>query len=434
VSSQAPEVRSSEAESAASELARNLPRNFAALLAHGLLGQTGFRLVNAPTFLPHFASELAGNASGGTILRAVQSLGQFVSPIVAVSMVEHRPFVKRMNIVYGTAMRLQILLLALVALFVPDASLALWLVWLCVGLFGLAQGLQGVAFQVLMAKVIPIERRGRLLGLRDLASGLALIGVAAVGGFLVERFGFSTGNGYTFLLAFGLTSFGLGALARVREPAGRELRTQTSLRERVRELPALLRAEPDFRRFLSARLLASASRGVLPLYIVWIGRELGMTGARLGTFTVIFSIAQSGSTLAWGWLGDRGGYKRIFQLSNLFGLAGTALLLVSTNVWLAGLTYALVGAGLGGFMLAGSNLVLEFGSERERAMRIATHNASTELVGMLGFLGAGWLADGVSFRAAFLVSIALQALAIVRVWGMSDPRGRRLRAADPTRR
>jgi MFS family permease len=88
-------------------------------------------------------------------------------------------------------------------------------------------------------------------------------------------------------------------------------------------------------------------------------------------------------------------------------------------------TYALVGAGVGGFILAGSNLVLEFGTERERAMRIATHNASTELAGMVGFLTAGLLADGVSFRSAFLVSIALQALAIARVGGMSDPRARR---------
>jgi MFS family permease len=404
------------------EVERNLPGNFAALLAHGLLGQTGFRLVNAPTFLPHFASQLAGNASGGTVMRAVQSLGQFLSPLAAVSVVEHRSHAKRVGVVFGSAMRVQILFLALVALFVPRPRVALWLVWLFVGLFGLAQGLQGVAFQVVMAKVIPIERRGRLLGLRDLTSGVVLIGVAAIGGYLIERFGFFAGNGYTFLLAFGLTSLGLGAFARVREPAGRELRDPMPLRKRVRELPALLRAEPDFRRFLSARLFASAARGVLPLYIVWIGREFGMTGARLGTFTIVFSIAQSGSTLGWGWLGDRSGYKRVFQLSNVFGLAGTSLLLVSSSVWMASFTYALVGAGLGGFMLAGSNLVLEFGTERERAMRIAAHNASTELVGMLGFLAAGLLADSVSFRSAFLASIVLQALAILRVRAMHDPR------------
>ena len=244
------------------DVERDLPRNFAALLVHGLLGQTGFRLVNAPTFLPHFASELAGAASGGTVMRAVQSLGQFLSPLLAVPVVEHRPHAKRLGVVFGSAMRIQILLLAGVALLVRDPAVALWLVWLLMGFFGLALGLQGVAFQVVMAKVIPIQRQGRLLGLRDVASGAVLIGVAAVGGALIERFGFAAGNGYTFLLAFALTSLGLGAFASVREPAGRDLRGRTPLAERLREVPALLRAEPDFRRFLSARLFASAARGV----------------------------------------------------------------------------------------------------------------------------------------------------------------------------
>jgi MFS family permease len=411
--------------SAEEDVERDLPRNFSAMLVHGLLGQTGFRLLNAPTFLPHFASELAGAASGGTVMRAVQSLGQFLSPLFAVSVVEHRPHAKQLGVVFGSAMRIQILLLAGVALFVPDRAVALWLVWLLMGLFGLALGLQGVAFQVVMAKVIPIERRGRLLGLRDVASGAMLIAVAAVGGALIERYGFAAGNGYTFLLAFGLTSLGLGAFAAVREPAGRELRGRTPLAQRLRELPVLLRAEPDFRRFLSARLFASAARGVLPLYIVWLGREFGMSGARLGAWTVIFALAQSGSTLGWGWLGDRAGYKPVFQLSSLCGLAGTGLLLVVSTPALAALTYALVGASLGGFVLAGSNLVLEFGTERERAMRIATHNASTELVGMLGYLGAGLLADGVSFRAAFVASMALHLLAILRAHGMRDPRRER---------
>ena len=419
--------RAAAAEPGAAEVdvERDLPRNFAALLVHGLLGQTGFRLLNAPTFLPHFASELAGAASGGTVMRAVQSLGQFLSPLLAVPIVEHRPYAKRLGVVFGSAMRLQVLLLGLVALLVPDRTLALWLVWLLMGLFGLALGLQGVAFQVVMAKVIPIERRGRLLGLRDVASGAMLIGVAAVGGALIERFGFAAGNGYTFLLAFALTSLGLGAFASVREPAGRDLREPTPLAARLRELPALLRAEPDFRYFLSARLFASAARGVLPLYVVWLAREFGMSGARLGAWTVLFALAQSGSTLGWGWLGDRAGYKPVFQLSSLCGLAGTALLLVVSTPALAALTYALVGASLGGFMLSGSNLVLEFGTERDRAMRIATHNAATELIGMFGYLGAGLLADGVSFRAAFLATLALHALAILRAHGMRDPRPER---------
>jgi MFS family permease len=418
------EAEASEAFGTSAAADRDLPRNFSALLAHGLLGQTGFRLINAPTFLPHFASELAGAASGGTVMRALQSLGQFLSPLVAVAIVEHRPYAKRLGVVFGSAIRIQLLFLGLIALFVPPGSLALALVWLCVAMFGFAQGMQGVAFQVVMAKVIPLSRRGRLLGLRDLASGIVLIGVSAVGGLLLDRYGFARGNGFTFLLAFGLTSLGLGAFASVREPPGRELRSRSALRERMRDVPALLRAEPDFRRFLAARALGSLARGVLPLYVVWIGARYGISGARLGLLTIVFSLAQSASALGWGLLGDRVGYRRVLQGALLAWALGTGLLLLAPAIETAYVTYALVGAGLGGFMLSGQNLVLEFGSERDRALRIATHNSSTELVGAVGFLAAGALADLVGLESAFGASLALQAAAVVAIARMRDPRRR----------
>ncbi len=413
-----------DAAAAAQDVERNLPFNFSALLAHGVFGQTGFRLINAPTFLPHFVAELSGNASGAAVMRAVQSLGQFLSPLLAASLVEHRPYAKRLGVIFGSAMRLQLLLLGLIALFIPSGELALWLVWICIGLFGLALGMQGVAFQVVMAKVIPLDRRGRLLGLRDVTSGVVLIGVSAVGGFLLNGFGFQTGHGLTFLLAFALTSLGLGAFASVREPAGRDLRERSSLGRRVRELPALLRTDPDFGRFLGARVLASAGRGALPLYVVWFGQQFGITGTQLGALTILFSLSQSGGTLVWGHLGDRTGYKSVFLLSTVAWISGTGLLLVSPTLVAAYVTYGLVGAGLGGFMIAGQNLVLEFGSERDRAMRIAAHNTGTELVGMLGFLGAGLLADAVSLEAAFAASMGLQVLTIVRLLGMREPRQR----------
>jgi hypothetical protein len=66
---------------------RNRRFNFATLVAHGFLGQTGFRLVQAPTFLPHFVEVLAGNATAVGILRAVQSFGMFLSPIVSARIV-----------------------------------------------------------------------------------------------------------------------------------------------------------------------------------------------------------------------------------------------------------------------------------------------------------------------------------------------------------
>ena len=87
----------------------NLPRNYAAHLLHGLLGQTGFRLINAPTFIPAYLHLLSGSDVAVGIARGLQSLGMFLSPILGATLIEHRRRVLPVGFVVGGLMRLQVL-------------------------------------------------------------------------------------------------------------------------------------------------------------------------------------------------------------------------------------------------------------------------------------------------------------------------------------
>ena len=415
-SSSTPAVPNSRAE----EIDRNLPFNFSVLLLHGLLGQTGFRLIQAPTFLPTFVSTLAGNNRAAGFVRAVQSLGQFLSPLLSARTIEHRPKVKGLALIYGGVMRLQLLLLTLIALFVPRES-ALALVWIVMGIFGLALGMQGVAFQFIISKAIPPARRGRLLGLRNAAAGVTILFVSALGGYFIDRYGFPEGYGYTFLTGFVLTSLGLVAFGMVREPEAEELRASTPVLARIRDIRPLLRAEPQFGRFLGARLLGAAGRGALPFYILFVGGRMEISGILLGKLTMAFVVSQSLSALGWGLLADRTGFRTVFIAALFTWIAGTGLLVLPSLA----ATYAvfiLVGAGMSGFMLASQNLVLEFGSERDRPFRIATANSASELIGVFAFLGAGLLADTVPLAVVFVLASVFQLAALFVIRGVREPR------------
>ncbi len=402
---------------------RDLRFNFLALIGHGLLGQTGFRLAQAPTFLPHFVSTLAGAEGAAALMRAVQSLGQFLSPVLSASIVEHRSRAKGPALLFGTAMRLQILFFGLIALWVP-AEPALLLVWLVAAMLGLAGGMQRVAFQFVLSKAIPAERRGSLMGIRNAAAATTLVGVAWIGGRLVETYGFPAGYGYTFLTAFGLTMLGLGAFALVREPPSRERRPRSTFLARLREVPDLLRAEPHFRRFLTARLVATAARGAMPLYVAYVAGRFGVSGQTLFILTTIFGVAQGASGLIWGPLADRRGFKTIFVAALVTWMLGTLLLLAAARIEVAYLVFGLLGAGLNGFMLGGTNLVLEFGSERDRPLRIATSNSISELVGAIGFAGAALMVWLASLEAVFLTSVGLQLVAVLLMRRVEEPRRR----------
>ena len=87
------------------EVQQNLKRNYAAHLCHGLLGQTGMRLLNAPTFLPSYISLLAGTDAAVGIARGLQYLGMFLSPILGATWVERRGRVMPLGFLNGGLMR-----------------------------------------------------------------------------------------------------------------------------------------------------------------------------------------------------------------------------------------------------------------------------------------------------------------------------------------
>lgn len=410
---------------------RHLRFNFAVLFMHGMLGQTGFRLLQAPTFLPTYLTLLAGNNAAAGIARAVQSLGMFLSPIVGARMVESRRHIKRLAMVFGGFMRLQVLFLALLALLAPP-SVALALVLPVIGLWGLCTGLQAVAFNFLLSKAVPPERRGRLHGLRNIASGGTLLVVAAVAGYLLDRYGFPRGYGWSFLLAFVLTTLGLSSILFLHEPSSSDPRPPTPLAHRLRELPPLLHGDPHFALSVAARIFATAGRGALPFYVLYVGQHLGLSGSRIGGLTIAFTFSQSASAVVWGWLADRRGFRAVYLMALATWMMGGVLVLSWLTHATSYVVFVLLGSGVSGTLMGDQNLVLEFGDEANRAMRIATTNSLAGIVGTVAFLAGGLLSDLVPLPWLFIGALALQAASAALMARVVDPRRLPASWRDPT--
>ena len=417
------------AESAYAEhIESNLRRNYTAHLLHGLFGQTGFRLLNAPTFVPAYLFLLSGSEFAVGLARGLQAFGMFLSPILGATVIEHRRRVLPVGFLVGGMMRVQVLGIALAGLLLPDPYT---LVAVCafLGLFGFFLGMQGVIFSYLMSKVIPVQRRGVLLGLRNFLSGLTASGVAYLGGrFLVDRDVLGDGYAATFLAAFGLTSLGLLMLLLVREPEPPRVRAPSRLMDRLRDLPSLLRSDRDFTLYFLCRALATMGRMAVPFYVLYAGTRIELSGTTLGVLTTAFVLAQSTTNLVWGWLADRHGFRLVFLLSLGLWIFSALLLMQTVGLSSVVIVFVGLGAGLGGFMLSAQNLVLEFGSREDLPMRIAVANSAAELVGAVGPILGGLLAAVWTYEGVFWLAISFQlAAAVLVALFVAEPRRRGLR-------
>jgi MFS family permease len=411
-------------ESFREEVQANLRRNYLAHLAHGLLGQTGFRLLNAPTFIPFYVFELSGSSIVVGLARGLQALGMALTPIFAASVVEHRRKVLPTGFVVGALMRVQVLGIALAGFFLPREWNAA-AVCALLGFFGFFLGMQGVIFNTLVSKVIPVERRGFLMGLRNFLAGITAAFVGRFGGWLIDENVLGNGYASTFLLAFALTTAGLLMLTFVREPDSPSVRQKSRVGQRIRELPALLRGDRAFTFYFIARALGVAGRMAMPFYILYAGTRQEITGVQLGQLTAVFALSQSTFQLAWGVIADRTGFRVIF-LASLGVWIAAALLLVGTEsfTWIL-VSYAGIAAGLGGFMMSSQNLVLEFGQREDIPMQIAVANTTSEALGVVGPIVAGIAAASASYTPVILAAVAFKVLAFgIMLFGVDEPRRR----------
>lgn len=421
----------------------NLPRNFAAHFMHGMLGMTGFRLFNAPTFLPAYLHLLSGSDFVVGLGQSLQQLGGVFSPVIGATHIEHRQKVLPVAMLMGALMRVQILGVAAAGFLLHGPSLV-WTVLFFLFLLGLFSGAQNVAFQLLLAKVIPIQRRGRLQAIRNVTGGAIAAGLAwAAGRYLIQRNVFGNGYGVTFSLAFILTSLGLTALAMLmREPIPPTVRAKSRFSARIREFPALFRDDPGYMWFMVAQTLATAGRIAAPFYILFAGHSMRLDGKNLGLVSLAFLGADTVTNLGWGLTGDRFGFRFTFALALGVWIGGTILLMAApglAHLQLGALTvdakgfifiaFFLLGASQSGFQMSSQTMVLEFGSREDIPMRLALTATAQGVMNTAGPLLGGLVAATLGYQVLFGASVAVLVLSLaVLIVRVEEPRFRRREA------
>ena len=391
------------------EVAANLTRNYVSQLAHGMLAMTGFRLVNAPTFVPAYLYLLSGSTTVVGVALAMQYLGSFFSSIFGATAVEHRRKIVELGLRYGWMMRLSVLGLALSGFFLP-AQATLYAFAFFLGLLGIFSGMQNVLWNVLLTKTIPPDRRGMLIGLRNFLGGLTAAGVAYVGGkYLVEANVLGNGYATTFLLAFILTAAGLTLLYLVREPESPTVREPVSVRERIADIPGFF-SDRHFALYFWAQTLATFGTLALPFYVLYVGHMVTLTGDTLAVLSLAILASQTIASPIWGAIADRGGFKIVFVSTLMLWAGATAALLFSRDTTAFLVCFVGIGVGYGGFLIAAQNMVLEFGTRHDLPMRIAMVNSAQSLVQVIGVIAggqvAGWLGFEVVFAAAVFAKLA----------------------------
>lgn len=408
----------------AAEVERNYTWNFSVNLLDGVIFTFGSSFISSTTILPLFLSKLTTNPLAFGLLAVIAQAGWFLPQLFTANLMER--LARKKPVVVNLGMFLErlpiwvMLTAALVASRRPVLALALVLggyAWHALG-----AGIVAVSWQDLIARCFPVTQRGKFFGTTSfVGAGVGAVG-AVLSTWLLNRYAFPANFGYTFAIAATAMTFSWVFLALTREPVQATTTRRRGNIEYLASLPALLRSDENFRRFLITRMMLALGGMGSGFITVTAVNRWHIPDSTAGFFTLALLAGQTVGTLLFGFLADRFGHKLCLELGTVTGLAGCLVAWLAPGPDWYFAVFVLLGFLSGAVLVSGILIVMEFSEPERRPTYVGIANTGVGLVGAVAPLFGAALAEaGFAWLFAASAAVYLITLALLHGW-VREPR------------
>lgn len=408
----------------AAEVERNYRWNFSVNLLDGAFFWLGLSFISSSTIIPLFISKLTASP---LLIGLVAVIGQgawYLPQLFTANFTERMSRKKPIVVNLGFFLERLPLWIVVASAVVADSSPALALLLFFVGYawHGLGAGMIAPAWQDLIARCFPVDRRGRFFGITMfVGAGTATAG-AALSAWLLRTFPFSQNFVLTFTVAASAITISWLFLALTREPAQPTRAPRRTNRQFLAELPTIVRRDDNFRRFLIARsVLALGGLGTGFVTVSAIYRWQ-IADSVVGLYTAAYMLGQTAATLALGFLADRFGHKLSLEVGALASVLAFSLALVAPSPEWIFAVFFLLGINLGAVLVSGILVTLEFCEPQRRPTYVGIANTATGITSVLAPLLGAWLASR-GYEWLFGLGAAANLVALIALhWWVKEPR------------
>ncbi len=384
----------------------------------------GLSFIAVSTILPLFFSKLSDSTLVFGVVALLSQGGWYLPQLFTANGIERVPRMLPIMVNVGFFVeRLPLFLLVVAAaLAVRSPTLALVLALIAYAWHVLGTGSVAPAWQELIGRCFPVERRGRFMG----AGGFVGTATGALGALASTALLTSLEYPANFVVVFSVGALSillsLGFMALVREPVPVLQAPRQSARDFWSNLPDVVRSEENFRWYLLGRV--TLAFGAMGLGFVTLSalRLWQVSDGTVGMYTVVSLVGQALGTLSLGLLADRRGHKLSVEITAVAYLLAFALTAWSPSAEVYYLAFLLIGIALGGQIVSGLLLTLEFAPAGRQPTYAGIVNSSLGVAGILAPLIGAWLASRGFVQLFLLAALFNLAALFILHTRVRDPR------------
>lgn len=292
----------------------------------------------------------------------------------------------------------------------PELVIISFFFW--VFIFSISGGFAGMSYSDIVGKTVEKDNRGKLYASKQFAASLA----AFLGGMVVQNIfagdSFSFPINYTLTLFIGFSGLIIASIAFwfIEEPPSvNKDEDILSLKEYIKKVPSILKADKNFIQYIMVENMASFSRMLLPFYIVYARETFNIGTDYIGKY-LLYQIAGTVlSNLLWGYISDRFNSKTVVRICILGGgtvpLIALALTPAGPEVFV--IIFFLIGFLKSGRKVGFEPYLLNIAPDDRRTVYLGIRGTLNFMVVLLPLLG-GVFIDYLGYIFTFvLVSVVM---------------------------
>jgi len=406
----------------------------------------GISFISRETVVPVLVSQLTDSKLVIGLVPAMWSLGLYLPQLLTANWAESMPYKKPFVMVIGFFLeRLPYLLIGLAVLFfaVESPTVALAAVLMGIGLASSGAGLGTPPWLDMIAKIIPVRRRGIWLGLgHGLGQLMGVVGAYFVGRILISR-AFPGNYALLFFLAFGFVVVSWVGLALTREPVSEVTKKTVPLFRYLGRVSTVLKRDINYRRYLISKSLVNLGGMSAGFFAVFGTEMFSLDGRGVGLLTAVLVGTQAILNPLCGLLADRVGHKAVLAGAAFFVVLAPLSALVIGRGVAAGptagsifspyafgsvpiglvVTFVFLGTFLAADHTSSLPIILEFSAPENRPTYIGLTNTLLAPVLIGAPILGGWLAGALGYSALFSAALVVGAAALLlMVFWVREPR------------
>lgn len=387
---------------------KNLRWNFAVNLIDISFITLAMSLISRETIMPLLVTSLTDSKIAVGLIPAIFSISFYLPQLFAAnhaeSMKRKLPFVMFIG---GVFERVPYVLIGfsilLFALDLPLLALVLFFIFIGAGAFG--AGVATPSWFTMIGKVLPVHRRGIFFGVSEgLGTMMGILGAFVVG-VTLEQVAYPLNFATLFLIASIFMGISWVGLALNREPESPIVKKQIPLRHYFKQLPAILRENHNYRRYIISYSVNRLSAMAIGFFIVFGNESFNLSGTDVGTLTAVLIGSQAVMQIILGWLSDKYGHKLNLTVS-AFALASAGFVgVIATDLTTLLPAFILLGTAIASDNISRFSIILEFAVPEDHPTFIGLTNTLLVPVTFLGPIVAGWIATTFGFQIMFMVTM-----------------------------